>query len=509
MRLKNKIKNICYAVILLTGTASCADWLDVKMEDSVMENTLFQSNEGYQIALNGVYLDMISLYVNNMTTSVIDVMAQYYNVTENNDHTYKVYANYKFNDQQFEGFRESVWTKAYNLIANVNVILEHCDEENAAVNKDFYPIVKGEALALRAMLHFDVLRLFGPVPNAESANEKCIPYCLSSSKDIQPLQTSEKVLGLVIADLEKASELLKDNDPIVTEGIRNEEQNDNGLSNNNLNYRQLRLNYYAVQLLLARAYSWKGDRNKAYSIAKNNIINQITDEEKEIFPWVKESAIHADGKPDHLYSSEVFFAIYNSRRSSVYSQLFSPSLRALSGRLTFVGSNYGDSKFAFFYDDENDWRREMWDITEAKATEEGKEDETSLYLKKFSDFEQTAQAGSTDLYRYMMPLIRLSEAYLIAAEGAPTREEAFQFINTLRLHRACRDLPDDGNDLQDIITAEFAREVIGEGQLFFYYKRNAMERIASGTTAGATYGMTLSNYVLPLPPSETDKRVMN
>jgi hypothetical protein len=112
------------------------------------------------------------------------------------------------------------------------------------------------------------------------------------------------------------------------------------------------------------------------------------------------------------------------------------------------------------------------------------------------------------MYRYMVPLIRLSEVYLIAAEGAPTREEALGYINTVRAHRSCRNLEGDNFDLQETITAEFAREVIGEGQLFYYYKRLGMEQMISGTAASGTYGMVLSNYVMPLPSSETDKRVM-
>lgn len=507
MRFIKNIKTICCAALLLGAMSSCSDWLDVKMEDNVMENTLFSTNEGYQVALNGVYLSLVDLYANNLTAGAIDVMAQYYNVTENNNHTYKVYAGYKFDDTQFESFRDNVWTKAYELIANTNVILEHCAEEGNALKKEHAPIVKGEALALRALLHFEMLRLFGPVYNAENASVKCIPYNLSSSKDIQPLLPASEVMDYIITDLTEAASLMKTADPIVTEGIRNEEQNDNGLGNDFLNYRNLRLNYYAVQALLARAYAWKGDMAKAYSICKNDIIDKITTDDVEVFPWVTESQIRVEGKPDYVFSSEVMFALYNTKRTSVFSSLFSPSLNAKSSRLTFVGSSFSDSKYTFFYDDENDWRREMWGVTESKPTEDDTEVETSLYLLKFADFEQGTTASSTDLYRYMMPLVRLSEVYLLAAEGAPSREEGIGYINTLRKHRSCRDIADNGEEMVQLVLNEFAREVIGEGQLFYFYKRHAMENIPSGTAINATFGMTLSNYVLPLPPSETDKRV--
>ena len=508
MKLHNNIKAICLAARLKAATSSSSEWRDVTPEDNVMENTLFGTNEGFQVALNGIYISLVDLYTNNLTTGVIDVMAQYYNVTAGNDHSYKTYVTYDFKDQAFVDFAESVWTKSYQLIANTNTLLEHCYDPEAAVKPALKPVITGEALALRAMLHFDLLRLFGPVYSDQTANLKSIPYQKSSAKEIQPLLPASEVLANVIADLEEAARLLKDADPIVTDGIRNEEENDNGLGNDFLNYRNLRLNYYAVQALLARAYAWQGNATKAYEICKNDIIDKITTEEMAVFPWVTEGQVHAEGKPDFLFSSEVMFALYNSKRTSVYSSLFSPALNSKSSRLTFVGANYSDSKFAFFYDDVNDWRREMWQIAEVKATEEGGEDESSLYMNKFADFEQGTTASSTDLYRYMMPLVRLSEVYLMAAEGAPTREEAFSYINTVRLHRSCRDIADENQELIEAVLPEFAREVIGEGQLFYFYKRHALTSIPSGTVANGTFNMVLSNYVLPLPPSEVDKRVM-
>ena len=520
MNLKNITRTITCACLLLAGTTSCSDWLDVAMSDKVMENTLFDTNKGYLTALNGIYLEMNDLYVDKLTAGNLDVMAQYYNVTKNYSHSKALYANYEFSDPTFESYSNSIWSEAYRLIANANVLLERCDADDAALDDKYYPIVKGEALALRALLHFDLLRLYGPVYNETTASNECIPYQKSSSKDIQPLLPASKVLANVIADLEAAAKLLKDADPIITEGVRNEKQDDNGLDNNNLNYRQLRLNYYAVKALLARAYSWGGDKTKAYEIAKNDIIDKITTEELEVFPWATSEQVNAVGKPDNIFSSEVFFALYKTTLSNVYTNLFSSALDAKTGRLAFVGNSYGNSKIAYFYDDENDWRRAMWQVTssdeEDDDEEEGEgegegegtaEEGATLYFTKFKEFAYDAETDGTELYRYMMPLIRLSEVYLLAAEGAPTSEEAFQYINTLRLHRGCVDVA-AGSNLQDVITAEFAREVIGEGQLFYYYKRHAMEDIMSGTAINQQYKMELGNYVLPLPASETDKRVM-
>ena len=134
------------------------------------------------------------------------------------------------------------------------------------------------------------------------------------------------------------------------------------------------------------------------------------------------------------------------------------------------------------------------------------ETETSLYFLKYANPDADATYDGSETYCYMTPLIRLSEVYLIAAECAPTDDEALGYINAIREHRRCADASLQNGTRQELITREFAREVIGEGQLYFYYKRLGMEEIASGTEANGTYQMTLSNYVWPLPSVEEDKR---
>lgn len=522
MRKKNILKSALLAGLLSVGATSCTSWLEVDMEDSILENTLFASNEGYLTALNGVYLGMNDIYSNTMTSGVLDVMAQYYNVTENDDHTYKIYSGYKYEEESFENMSGNLWNKTYALIANVNVILEHCDGDDVNILSQYYPLVKGEALALRAMFHFDMLRLYGPIYNSGTASTITIPYQESSSKDIQPLLPASEVLDRVMRDLTAAANLLKECDPVLTKGVENATPSDDGLDSYDWAYRQLRLNYYAVKALQARVLLWKGDKDGAYQVARNEIIDKITSEELTVFPWATREAFTAEGKPDRLFSSEIFFALYNTGRyTSVYSRLFSKSL-PLDSRLTFYGNAVaGDSKVAFFYDDDNDWRKSMWGVVtsegddkpstgegEEGGEEEGDKGKSSLYLTKYEDFDEEVKLDGSETYRYMISLIRLSEVYLIAAEcvADKNKPEALGYVNEVRFHRDCIKLGEE-TDVTDAITREFAREMIGEGQLFFYYKRRGMERMISGTKSSGDYEMVLSNYVWPLPKVEIDKRV--
>ena len=108
----------------------------------------------------------------------------------------------------------------------------------------------------------------------------------------------------------------------------------------------------------------------------------------------------------------------------------------------------------------------------------------------------------------MMPLIRLSELYLIAAECETDSQQALDYLNTLRNKRNCPDLqPKTPDELMDGITSEFRKETIGEGQMFFFYKRHAMQNIPNGSSMTGTMNMQPKSYVVPIPDSELDNRL--
>src|SRR5207249_1129243 len=105
---------------------------------------------------------------------------------------------------------------------NCNVIIDRCGENsNALLPGPYFGLVKGEALALRAMLHFDMLRVFGPIYSDANKDKPCIPYNTSSRPQVSALLGSSEIMQHIIEDLTAAIALLKDADPIITEGVRN------------------------------------------------------------------------------------------------------------------------------------------------------------------------------------------------------------------------------------------------------------------------------------------------
>ncbi len=59
--------------------------------------------------------------------------------------------------------RETMWLAMYNAVANVNQILKYQEKNRDVLAGNSYTasLIKCEMLALRAFLHFDVIRLFG------------------------------------------------------------------------------------------------------------------------------------------------------------------------------------------------------------------------------------------------------------------------------------------------------------------------------------------------------------
>ena len=508
MNYKNIIKCLFVAGTLSVSTSSCSDWLEVDMEDSILETTLFSTNEGFLTALNGVYssLNNSSLYGGTLGMVGIDIMAQYYNVPNViNQHNYYYWSGYNYTDTNFDNASNSLWSNMYSLIANVNLLLEKCDEPDAAILDRYYPLVKGEALALRGMMHFDLLRFYGPIYSDATASQECLPYQEDSRRTVQPLISAEEFLNRVIRDLDAAAELLKECDPVLTEGVKDGVLSDDGLDSYDWSYRQLRLNYYAVQALRARAYLWKGDKATAYDIAKNEVIAKSETEQLNVFPWMDRTTVQEtieNSRPDYVFSDEVMFSLYNMSRDNLYDSYFSASVNA-NNRLCFVGSSEtgSDSKLASFYDDTNDIRRRMWSFQEGETS-----GDNAICLVKFQDFSVSSESGDTLTYRYMTPLIRKSEMYLIAAECTDDITEAATLINTVRNVRGAVSLDVTPDNKQELITREFAREVVGEGQLFFYYKRLGMTSIISGTSASGSASMSVDSYVIPLPSDEEDLR---
>lgn len=242
---------------------------------------------------------------------------------------------------------------------------------------------------------------------------------------------------------------------------------------------------------MARVYMWSGNETEALTRAKA-IIGKCHTPGSELFPFVAYPDATSATAPDRLFSSEILFGYYNSKRTDIFNNFFSTSLN--SNNILTMHSQRIESMF----DDDNDFRKKMWGIENINSEEVN-------YLKKYAEVNTSNETFDVKA-RYIMPALRISEMYLIAAECSNNNEESVKFINSLRNARNCISINFTNDAKKSIITNEYRREFLGEGQMFFYYKRLAFDNLPNGGDPQITFNMDLTKYVLPLPESEISQR---
>ncbi|NML36745.1 RagB/SusD family nutrient uptake outer membrane protein [Chitinophaga sp. G-6-1-13] len=472
-------KRILFSVIILvavTGT-SCKKWLDVKPRDKVIEGVLLENEAGFMTALNGVYLDMTDekSYGGQMTMQMTEILGQRYNI--GGGHKQYKLASYQYTEPEIQTMFGNTWGSMYKTVANANKILSVIDEKKGLFSGNHYSWVKGEALALRALIQFDLFRLFGPVYQQDSTAVS-IPYYTSFTTRYEDYLKGNVFLEKVLADLDAAEALLKD-DPVVSGyTLGSKDQSVDGVA---WSYRNLRLNYYAVRALKARVCLYRRDKVSALKYA-----TEVLTGAGGVFPFVTLNEVQGDPRnPNRVFSSELLFTLQDSRRTDKYRNYFDPSLKdpdILTAAQTRLTSEFESNTNDFRYG--NSW------------LVPGSNQKNYRCFYKYADIEETSFR-----FRNLVPMIRLSELYFIAAECAPDPAAGIAYLNVVRRNRGISDAPANANLATELLK-DYKREFYGEGQMFFYYKRNATASIPGGTGSG-TITMGKEKYVLPIPLDES------
>ena len=475
-------------LFLFTGIAisSCKKFLTVKPEDQYTQEQVFSNENAVQQALNGLYMSLASntLYGANLSTTTIEMMGQRYNTVAASNNSYVAYQQYTYTNTTVMATFNDIWTQAYANITKINKFIVNLQgaAQNGVIPSQNASLLMGEAIGLRAMLHFDLLRLFGPVLAVNPAAPS-IPYYSNADGITKPILPAAQVLDSVLADFSTAKRLLAA-DPVITGGITTTNNFYSG-------YRNQRLNYYAIMGLQARAYLYGGNRTAA-----NQAARQALDEGEKWFPWADAKAITEGVSPNRIFSPEMIFGVYNQNMYANYTKYFSPDiligdlLTALPARLLSIYEGTNATILDYRY--AKTWIPEKVDVSANPPTVQ-----TSV---KFADI-----ADKTKPWRFVQPLLRKTELYYILAETETDPAIAINYLNTVRLKRGIAVNLTSAAVVATEVQKEYQKEFWGEGQLFFYYKRMNKTSIPSGTSTGSI-SMSAAKYVVPLPLSETTPR---
>ncbi len=449
---------------------ACEDWLTVSPRTESPEESMFSRQTGFKDALTGAYLELMHnhSYGEYLSMSMIENLANLWNTDIYDANRQGQYALSRHNYSQIdaENIINNMYGQQYKVILAVNAILSHVDDKKSILPNVAYETIKGECLGIRAMCHLDIMRMFGPVPSL--ADESLVlPYVKTVTKNIHPHLSFSSFMDEVFSDLTESKSLLK-----KSIELQNEILDDYFI------YRRIRMNYHAVCGLIARAYLWIGEDEEAYNSAMEVI--EATDRPGDQLRLGTESDF---ANKDYALNCEHILSIYRFNNFAKYEGLFRGAL--------FRGTNENIIKEDIFNNSGTDIRElNLWSQYIAPNSAQ------YYVLNKYKVKEKVTPQDIDNKY---IPILRLSELYLIAIETGP--EEKVQELWSDFLYSRNLDLVPLSEDLLErrrSIIAEYRKEFYGEGCVFYLYKRlNLGEEDFLWAPADLEI-----NYVLPLPKSE-------
>jgi starch-binding outer membrane protein, SusD/RagB family len=320
------------------------------------------------------------------------------------------------------------WQAAYTVIQQANLTLAGLDEFN---DEDAQAVarIKGQALAIRAMAHFDLLRFWGESFDRNSTANG-IPYLEVADKEHFPARLNVKEsYDKIFADIAAAEGLLT------------------GLTINTGTTRYY-IDLTVLQALAARVHLYAKNyvNAEAYATA---VITARPLVERSTFPSIWTDA---------------------SNTEVVWSVSFNLGEGVPGAGVHIAGNNRNRFKpsaaLEATYDQANDIR-----FTSYFATRSGRR-----ILSKF--YSRTTLPPSAGDNQVNWKAIRTGEMYLIRAEaralqGGVKEVDALNDLNTLRAARISGYVNEVlvGQPLLDAIALERRKELVGEGHHFFDLKR--------------------------------------
>ncbi len=426
---------------------SCNAFLDVRQKGTATDNELFRDVEGYRTAVLGVYASLAStnMYGRTLTYGFMDDVCMLYQSSSTSPDDITKLLEHDYKHATVRPTIDAIWSNSYKLISYVNNILDHLKGANFNESPE-YAYFKGEMLAVRAYVHFDLLRIFCDdyIANPEAGG---LPYSETYDFTNKKVYSLKDTFGKIIADLTEAERILTEceitNPPAST-------------SSGYTSYRTSMMNVYAVKAELARVYQAMGDLVKSRTYADEVIKSgKFSLTIPEQYPAVK--AYPASG--------ELLWGLSNiNLYTTVYNQFLNTGL---AGRKRYPRGNlpaiYETSKFTGL-------------STDYRWTNLFKQSGSSYFYIRMLSSEATSGDDPKKLVTGVS-LLRLPEMYYIASEGwyPENSGKAISYLNDVRHSRGLTNLPDaDVNTpekFKDELYKDRYKELWGEGQLFFDHKR--------------------------------------
>ena len=462
--MKRKIYTLLLSIAGCLLTSSCSDWFDVSPSTDVPAEELFETESGFQSALAGIYIGMTNqkAYGDNLSFGMLDQMAQLYDMIPSGASERS--AIYQYENETDQGYNTKArladtWTQAYKMIANANNLLKWLDKngERVIASPETRSMLRGEALAIRAYLHFDILRGWGPMNykgDPTAAATPCMPYRTVADNSKQPLRTAEQVLDLILDDLKSAKQLMS-------------YEAKKTLTSNDGQNRRFRFNYHAINAVMARVYCYMGKAEEAITCAQD-VIDHCGLE------------LQSANSSDPILFNEVLCGLY---------------LYEMEKNLSAFWSD-GDKLTTQYFSKVSTFN------TLFNATSGSTNDIRYRTVKRYAT-EQVQSLKYIKNEKEVVPLIRLPEMYYILCEMKALSDSEAK-LNEVRHKRGYPASEDEHfkteADRIKALNREYRKEFYAEGQYYFFLNQHPTAPVEHFNEV--TLGK--AQYVFPLPDAEKE-----
>lgn len=444
--------------ILAASLSSCVnDWLDVAPSDGTDADAALTSSSDLAAARTGMYKALKG------NSSLVDYYGQqffvYGDVHAGDDYQYNNLGGsnrasfyYDMNYQTASEFTSSTsssnvaWKSPYIVIGRANRIIAAAEGgalSDAAEAKATIDQYAAEAKVLRALAHFDLVRIYGKPYTEDQGASLGVPLVT------EVLESNAKPARSTVAEV--YTQVVKD----LTEAISS-----NALATET---EPGYVSVWGAKAILSRVYLNMGDYANALSVAEDIIKNS---KEFGAALWTRDQYFKAwDASTPN--ESEFLFRLNVAGSTDSNDLNGIGNLQQREGYKEMVATK----KFVdMLTSDPEDVRNEMF-LPATAAKEVATYGTNKVYLNKLR-----GQGGNLRNVT-IVPIIRLSEVYLTAAECAfrnNDKTKAVEYLNDLVKNRTTTEasLATVDNITLERILIERRKELIGEGQRYFDALRN-------------------------------------
>ncbi|WP_267406519.1 MULTISPECIES: RagB/SusD family nutrient uptake outer membrane protein [unclassified Chryseobacterium] len=430
------MKKIIVGTVFWMSVVSCSDFLVSEPVEQISIVDQLSNKKGMLQALNGAYYQVRFTYNSEASYIYGDLLSGNIAFTPSSTGIIsiptRVVRIYNFDDQPASSNISGIYSSSYQLINNVNLILQYADALPDATDQEINEI-KAEALALRAFSHFQLFKYYAQnYTYTSNASHPGIVYNTEPLKvgvDYPSRKTTAETFALLQDDIDSALSLIQPDKAIPAGESKNF------------------ITPVALKTIAAEIALYRNDWQKAYDYSIDIINNsglQLTAQSDLVNNWG---------------NAESIWELANTDENDSPLSLIYTFVKAI-GDETQTWPLYSASNDVYNMYSQDDLRKQLFDTYNISTKSSAGTASLPYHFTKKHN-------GTTTNIVY-----RLSLLYFIRAEAALHLGNTAQALADINIIRNRAGLNTLNSITIDVLIEEKRKEFAFENQYFFDLMRN-------------------------------------